>query len=572
MQDVFSRAADALDIKAAAQRLSRSDLLLARPEDRLLGQAGRRLWDSIERGLIRGRYEPTPLVIVPIPKHDFTSRPAALLTLTDRVVYSAFTAALAPRVELALASPEVNLWPRASAARKRWAEFLRLPMDSDPSHVVRADVAGFYESIAHNRLAGVLTEATGRSEVVEALEEFLGRVMRSDRGIPQGLIESDTYATLFLSAVDRSMLLAGFDYWRHGDDVRIAVSSFSRGREALALLETELRALGLNLNGEKSSVSTVAGYLRDLESHDREKSALQKRYEDAQLAALRTGGREEVLRVLDQLQIPREVYETMSGDRETLITFAADWNAGLGPYQQLDVEAAIEILREHLSPDDIETAKAQFHEAMGHRPGSGKDAWPKEVFHTTLREALTTLAAGKDPSAIERCAEILKAHPSESDAISSYLLSVASDESQGVASAVSDVLTSGLFMFGWQAAWLYRVGESVAANLPPKMLEAAALDSSDPSSPWIRRAAAIRLLGRSRQLSRMDLARHWRQCPSVFRPDLVVAADFVAQENEPWAEIFLDACKGSDRILDVLVTHLALLRPNSVADGPEVPF
>ncbi|MEX2323895.1 MAG: RNA-directed DNA polymerase [Acidimicrobiia bacterium] len=571
MADVFSRAAPHLDIGAAAQTVTRNDLLPSRPEDKLLGQVGRRLWERISRAMERGQYQPVALIRVPVPKSDFTTRSAALLTLEDRVVYAALTRGLAPRIELALASPEASLWPRSAPVPKRWAEFLRVPLESRPTHIVVADVAGFYETISHSRLASLLIEATGQREVVDALEEFLGRVTRSDRGIPQGLVESDVLATFFLSPVDRSMLIAGHDYWRHGDDVRIAASSYGRGREALALFEDNLRELGLNLNGEKSSVETVSGYAVTLGAHEREKSALQQRYEQAQLAALQSGKPAEIRRVLIHLQVPEEMIDELGDDPDTLIRFAAEWTEGLGPYQRLDMSEAIEILRDDLTPSDVETAKALFRESVKHRPGSGKKAWPKEVFHTTLRESLTTLAAADDGFAIDQCANLLRAYPSETDAIATYLLAVASSQAGDVAEVVAAVLAEKQFVFASQAAWLYRVAETVSGSCPAILIEAARRDAEDGAAHWARRAAAIRLLGTRGELTRVDLARLWKQCPQAFRPDLVIAADLALEAGASWAEVFLDACRGGERILDVLVQHLGVTRAADAAATRSAP-
>ena len=54
--------------------------------------------------------------------------------------------------------------------------------------------------------------------------------------------------------VDTAMLAQGYAYYRYMDDIRIAVKTKYEAREALQLLTTELRRLGLNVNSAKTDI------------------------------------------------------------------------------------------------------------------------------------------------------------------------------------------------------------------------------------------------------------------------------------------------------------------------------
>ncbi len=84
--------------------------------------------------------------------------------------------------------------------------------------------------------------------------------------MPQGLLPSDALATLYLQTVDAAMIRDGFDYCRHGDDMRVAVETISRAREAIARIEHELRGRGLLLNGMKIAILTRDQYDADLKA------------------------------------------------------------------------------------------------------------------------------------------------------------------------------------------------------------------------------------------------------------------------------------------------------------------
>jgi hypothetical protein len=101
--DPFQQIVDALDLDSAVRRGSeRNDLLPPRMEDGVLGEVGKRFSESLRTKLERGRYDPTPAEWVFVPKPGTTTRPAALLTLADRVVYDAVVELLRPRIDTAL--------------------------------------------------------------------------------------------------------------------------------------------------------------------------------------------------------------------------------------------------------------------------------------------------------------------------------------------------------------------------------------------------------------------------------------------------------------------------------------
>ena len=167
---------------------------------------GKRFIEHLRKQIAEGKYEPDQASFVQVPKPGFTSRPAALLTLTDRVVYEALVNLLRPAVAKCLMQEDVVFWPRETDVPKRWEDFERAPLGSKHRYVVQADVAGFYESIAHEQLEDDLVRAAGDRLVGASLRTFLSRVMGVGRGVPQGLLPSDALATLYLQTVDAAMI------------------------------------------------------------------------------------------------------------------------------------------------------------------------------------------------------------------------------------------------------------------------------------------------------------------------------------------------------------------------------
>src|SRR5581483_8825572 len=99
MNGTIQKIASLLDLpRAQAQAAVSNDLLPPREDDRVTGELGKRFVAHLTKVLDEGSYEPDPASFVQVPKPGFTSRPAALLTLTDRVVYEALVDLLRHRL------------------------------------------------------------------------------------------------------------------------------------------------------------------------------------------------------------------------------------------------------------------------------------------------------------------------------------------------------------------------------------------------------------------------------------------------------------------------------------------
>jgi hypothetical protein len=545
--DLFAAVADRLDLPAAAAGLERNDLLPPRLEDTVGGELGARFTEALAQDLTAGRYDPDRAVFVPVPKQSLATRPAAILTLRDRVVYDALVAILRPRVDTSLVNAQVVFWPRGTSRVKRWREFDEAPAATDHSHVALLDIAGFYESIDHPTLTDILIASTGRRAIVEALQEFLGRVMGKPRGLPQGLSSSDPLATAYLSGLDRAMLRAGYDYFRNGDDMRIAVAAYDSGVEAVARVEQELRNLGLGLNGSKCKILRMETYRRQLDHIAAAKSDLRKRLEELRLEALVAGG-EPALQEFLETHIMEPVVGLEDIDARDLLVLGDD------QYQSETFEDLIESLRGLVTPDECELAASLFLATVEHAPDAA-DPLPKEDFHERVRDALLTLAAAGDGRAVAHCSRLLMSFPSETELIVQYLRAVAQiNPAEAIAQAEAAAI-GVRFMQPGQLAWLFRLFAEHPEVLGPDLLGLATQIANTEHDDWLRRVAAAQLLAAVGSLEQDLLRRLWRIVPPALQPELVQAAVLMAGKNDGWPQAFIEGCKG-DRVLEVVLGHL----------------
>lgn len=197
-------------------------------------------------------YEPTPAHRLDVPKAGGGERPAAALRYVDRLVYAALSEVCRPRIEAGLGSSDQVLWPRGDFTEKRWVQLEGFVASIATPYVLAVDVTSFYESIRHQVLADQLLRVGCARKVVDALRSWLGVVTSKDRGLPQGLRASDRLASIVLSPLDADLREAGLPFVRHGDDLRVAVSTLGEAREVKSMVRSRLQTLDLLVNDDKT--------------------------------------------------------------------------------------------------------------------------------------------------------------------------------------------------------------------------------------------------------------------------------------------------------------------------------
>lgn len=167
-------------------------------------------------------------------------RPVTALPIQDRVLLRALTNDLAPDL------------PEPDHSVDSFNTFQRGPLNDGHQYVVAADVASHYFFVDHEQLELRIVDATARADVAEAIRALLTSLFERSFGLPQNFSPSDALAGLSISWVERRLIRAGIPTYRHSDDFRLGASTWGDALVALELLQAEVSAIGLDLNGEKS--------------------------------------------------------------------------------------------------------------------------------------------------------------------------------------------------------------------------------------------------------------------------------------------------------------------------------
>jgi len=231
----------------------------------------RRLPDSIwelSDQIKAGTYQPQAIRRVHIPKPGSTERrPLGIPTVRDRTVQAAIVNVIEPIFERDFAEQSYGFRPgRGCKDALRRVEKL---LQAGYTHVVDADLKGYFDSIPHDRLMDCLKEKIADGQVLSLIEKFLkAKIMDGasqwtpESGAPQGAVLSPLLSNVYLDPLDHLLAREGLQMVRYADDFVILCRTAAEAQRALELVQAWVAENGLTLHPTKTRIvnATAEGF------------------------------------------------------------------------------------------------------------------------------------------------------------------------------------------------------------------------------------------------------------------------------------------------------------------------
>ena len=157
--------------------------------------------------LKRKKYKPLPARRVYIPKNDKETRSLGISALENKIVERGITWILESIYEQDFLDCSFGFRPERNGhqALKKLNDLI---MFQPVSHIVEADIKGFFDNVDHDKLMDFIRIRISDTALLNLIGKFLkagyiddGQLVKSDKGTPQGSILSPMLANIFLHYV-----------------------------------------------------------------------------------------------------------------------------------------------------------------------------------------------------------------------------------------------------------------------------------------------------------------------------------------------------------------------------------
>ena len=219
--------------------------------------------DELIESIRNGKYKPSPVRRVEIPKDNGGVRKLGIPTVIDRIIQQAIAQVLTPIYEPKFSNGSYGYRPNRSAKDailkvKEWA-------DEGYKYAVCLDLSKYFDTLCHELLMNMIRQDIKDKRLIDLIKKYLksgvmenGIVMKTEEGSPQGGNLSPLLANIYLDKFDKEFEGRGVKVIRYADDILLLAKSI-RAAERLLGTSTEYleKKLKLKVNIEKSRAVSV---------------------------------------------------------------------------------------------------------------------------------------------------------------------------------------------------------------------------------------------------------------------------------------------------------------------------
>lgn len=216
---------------------------------------------ELVNGLLEGKYEPSPVRKVEIPKETGGVRMLGIPTVVDRMIQQAIHLRLSPLYEVDFDKHSYGFRPGKNAHQAVLTA--QGYLNAGYNWIIELDLEKFFDKVNHQKLMHLLSLKVKDKRTLLLIHAYLksgimegGLVSQRIEGTPQGSPLSPLLSNIMLDELDKELNKRGHKFVRYADDCSIYVRSEKSAKRTLEsiikYIESELM---LKVNREKTKIN-----------------------------------------------------------------------------------------------------------------------------------------------------------------------------------------------------------------------------------------------------------------------------------------------------------------------------
>jgi RNA-directed DNA polymerase len=219
--------------------------------------------DELRKLVLGGKYQPSPVRRVEIPKDNGKMRTLGIPTAVDRVIQQAISQELIPLYEPQFAETSYGFRPKRNAhdALRKCKEYA----NQGYTYVVDMDLEKFFDTVNQSKMIEILTRTVKDGRVVSLIHKYLtagamnrGKYEETKLGLVQGGNVSPLCSNIMLNELDHELERRGIKFVRYADDMHLFAKTKRSAQRILEHIVPFIEdKLLLRVNREKTIVAYI---------------------------------------------------------------------------------------------------------------------------------------------------------------------------------------------------------------------------------------------------------------------------------------------------------------------------